>query len=335
MYHVLRDQTNLLGDYSCIGAKCWLCDENTHQPQNCPQTHFVVDKQAVIERHIQNQKDFATRFQRKSRNKFHALTRKPHMATAIERIHTLKNQITTSLTDASGTMNNVQKSKKQTTIPPEELENDSLNNSDIIDAIYETLARIKDEETGVVRLVKPKRSTQAFENPSKFELSRSATMKQNGEAIFIPMKVKIQDKNRKKIDEVEIDQVRNYEIYFPHNNINKVIEQFENGKRQKRATRFNLSTEQDVMYFKMKLGKIFEKSRKRTGTIDSINSGTPSMSPTPIAKGKTSIMSSSKRGIVIPYVRQRSRSVKDDIVEAVTLTKKKSNAVRTSSWSGA
>jgi len=333
MYHVLRDQTNLLGDYSCLGAKCSLCEENTHLPQHCPQTHFVVDKQAVIEKHIQNQKDFATRYQRKSRNKFHALTRKPHMSNAVERIHTLKNQITTSLTDASGTLNNVQKSKKQTTIPPEELEkDDSLNNSDIIDAIYETLARIKDEETGVVRLMKPKKSTQAIDSPSKFEISRSATMKQTGEAIFIPMKVKITEKNRKKIDEVEIDQVKNYEIYFPHNNITKVIEQLENGKHKKRATRFNLNTEQDVLYFKMKLGKIFEKSRKRNGTIDSLNSGTPSITPSPLAKGKS--ITSSKRGIVIPYVRQRSRSVKDDVVEGVTLTKKKSN-VRTSSWSGA
>jgi len=167
MYHVLRDQTVLLGDYTSIGMKCYLCDENDHLSQDCPQTHFVPDKQAVIDKHIQKQNDFMVKYQRRNRAKFHSLTRKPHMATAVERIHTLKNQITTSLTDASGTMNNVQKSKKQTTIPPEELEADSINNSDFLEAIYQTLARIKDEETGVVRLVKPKKIDPSFRNYSE------------------------------------------------------------------------------------------------------------------------------------------------------------------------
>jgi len=270
MYYVIKDQVNLLQENSLLGAKCLLCEDKKHLVQNCHYTHYVADKQAIIQKHLQDQKDYAEKFQRRNRKRFHALTRKVNVNEATERVHTLKNQATTSMTEASGTLNNIRKSRKQITNPHDDFEDFDEDNTEAAQSAYQTLARIKDEDTGVTKLIKPNKWSHRFD--SHADLNRSVTMRQSGEAIFMPLKVKITEETRNKLDEVVIDQVKNYEIYFPHNNIRKVIEQIEYSRSKKKTLKIDLNDEQDIAYFKMKLGKIFDKNKKGLKTMGSSSS---------------------------------------------------------------
>jgi len=319
MYYVIRDQANLLHDYSKLGTKCQLCDNKNHLVQNCPLTHFVADKQTIIQKYIQDRKEFGEKYQRRPRTKFHALARKVDVDEATERVHTLKNQGTTSMTEASGTLNHIRKSKKQITSPDELDDDELMDNTEITNSVYQTLVRIKDEDTGVVRLVKPNKAANGLD--SKFELNKSPTLKPKGEP---RLSLKIPEKNT---EEVVFDQVKNYEIYFPHNNVTKVIEQIEYAKSKKKTLKIDLNLEQDVALFKMKLGKIFDKSRKRMGTggVDS---------PRSLASSRRSIMPTKKAQPSTPtaYVKKRSKSVKEDNIPPPAVLLKKSSSQRKSSW---
>jgi len=118
------------------------------------------------------------------------------------------------------------------------------------------------------------------------------------------------NKKRQKIDEVVIDQVKNYEIYFPHNNITKVIEQLDYTKNKKKYFKTRLATEQDIAQFKARLGKLFDKT-KRMNSKEVLNS--PKLS-------RSGTMKST-------YVRQRSKSVKGDNPE-LSYVRKRSGSVK-------
>ena len=323
MYYVIKDQANLLHDYSKLGTKCQLCDDKRHFVQNCPLTHFVADKQMIIQKYIQDLKEFGEKYQRRPRTRFHALARKVEVDEAIERVHTLKNQGTASMTEASGTLNHIRKSKKQIT-SPDELDDDELlmDNTEITNSVYQTLVRIKDEDTGVVRLVKPSKAGNGLDSK---DLNKSSTLKPNGAARVSV--VRILENGEKHTEEVIFDQVKNYEIYFPHNNVTKVIEQIEYARGKKKTLKIDLNLEHDVALFKMKLGKIFDRSRKKMGTggVDS---------PRSMASSRRSIMPPKKSQPATPtsYVKKRSKSVKEDVVPPPAVLLKKISSKRKSSW---
>jgi len=304
MYHVLKDQTNLLQDYACVGTQCWLCGDSHHIAGYCPKAHLCLDKQEVIQQHLEKTQEFYKNFKRNNRPKYHALTKLNETRKASGKIHSLRNQMTTSMTEVDSTLHDLRKSRKQISGPADDYLEGASEDSQNIEGFYPTLVHANEEDAGFIRFKREKK----FGSNNKEVFNKSYTMKHQGEAAFSPLKVKLHEPKRYKIEEVVIDQVKNYEIYFPHNNITKVIEQIEYSRSRKKYFKTKLMTEQDITQFKAKLGKLFDKT-KRMGSVEIL---------------KSPINRPSSRS---PYVRQRSKSVKDVNAE-LSYTRKRSGSVK-------
>ena len=296
MYQMLKDKTNILKDYSSIGEKCYVCNGESHLFRNCPETHLVIDKRSIIREHLKTTKSFEQKYKRKSRKRFHVLVKQRSVKTAILKIKTedfMKNQVTTSMTDMDANSSEQNNRTRKDTIFAEEIE-EELDHIELRKGQFYTLKRIKDFDTGVMRLVKER------DIIKKSEMKRAVTMKQNGENAYASIHIQTVQDIRQSNDEVIVDQVRNYEIYFPHNNITKIIQNLESKNHQNKNSRINQSSEQDFTFLKLKLGRIFERSRKKTSSDVSSREGSPSVSR------RKSLFHKSPRPILM---RQRSKSV--------------------------
>jgi len=307
MYHVLKDQINILQDYTCIGSQCCLCGKSDHIAGSCPRAHFILDRQEVIQQHLKRSKEFFKNFKRGNRQKYHALTKLQEVRKATYKITSFKNQMTTSMAE----IDDLRKSRKQISGPVEEFHEGFTDDSRFFESCYPTLIHSNEDEMGIFRFKKEKK----LRNNSRDGFNKSVTMKHQGEAAFVPLKMKIIEPQRHKIDEVVIDQFKNYEIYFPHNNITKVIEQMEYTRSKRKQFKTKLATEQDIIYFKARLGKLFDKT-KRMGSSEILKS--PQLNKT-----------ASKS----PYVRQRSKSVREDNQDPSEI-RKRSESVKTKYFSG-
>lgn len=297
---MLKDKANLYRDFGCIGLCCYICDQGDHIAKYCPQTHLILNKPRIIKQYIDEEQSFADSFNRKKKKRFHALLQLRILQKTVRSMRTgdtLKNQ-TTTFTDGDLNVSDVIRAKRPTFIVPDD---DADGETEYLETMpYQTLTRIKDEETGVVRLVKPK--TRSIGKESRPDLLRSVTMKNALESTTKSIHLEMISG---RSQEVVIDQMKNYEIYFPHNNIRKLIEQLENLRLKKKTYKINLASEQDVHHFKMKLGKIFHRTKKMTW-VDISSKGEIS----PKSRRKSMFYRKSVKPV---YVRQRSKSVGKDV----------------------
>jgi len=191
MYHVLKDQVNLLQDYACLSSQCWLCGDSNHIAGHCPKAHLCLDKQEVIKQYLQKGQEFSKNFKRNSRPRYHALTKLTEVKKASSKALSLKNQATTSMTEVESTMLEFRKSRKQISGPAiDEFPEGWANDSEIIETGNPTLIPSNDD-VGALR----KRKDRKFGN-SRETITKSITMKHHGEAAFLPMKVKIVEQKK-------------------------------------------------------------------------------------------------------------------------------------------
>eukprot|EP01017_Pseudomicrothorax_dubius_P044430 TRINITY_DN7503_c0_g2_i1.p1 TRINITY_DN7503_c0_g2~~TRINITY_DN7503_c0_g2_i1.p1 ORF type:complete len:574 (+),score=118.23 TRINITY_DN7503_c0_g2_i1:179-1900(+) len=232
----IRDKLMLEGDYNLMNTICYGCDELGHVATKCPKINYRPDYQGFIKYYLVLREVFMKRFERKHYTRFNSLGK-------LKKIINAKARVIKSAGGFHNTFSNLRRVDSIGGNGKEEEQNGNNNN----------FLHVKKAPKGKTAALEPitqstsTRSTHysefAPELRSKFEYSApkvlSATEKRiindqliefeklfDGPTEDRPSIFEMKSTNdEKKVLEVEqnFDCLYNFEIYFPHNNIHRII----------------------------------------------------------------------------------------------------------------
>jgi len=295
MYHMVKDKVNLYQDYKSIGTTCLICGTPSHIHLDCFASHLLGMKEEVIRQYRANRKQFDNLYERKPRRRFNAKTdhkeiqlrTKQYRMTESLKSHPVTQVDLTDKEKGKGKRRqiSIQIHKDEENSPLADKDypvergqskqsKQSKHESTSIDLSGEELESIQQYD----RLDVPKSQKVFSENKgSKNHVTKASTTLQALMAGDLTQrqryrKVLLENRGLSEDDfmsteiweEPQIDQIKNFQLYFPHNNFTKIMEQWEYNKKNKNRKHLGirLDTEQEIVQFKKKLGQIFEKTKR-------------------------------------------------------------------------
>jgi len=72
-------------------------------------------------------------------------------------------------------------------------------------------------------------------------------------------------------EEIRFDAVHNFEVYFPHNNVTKILDELEAKRKNVRTIGARFTSANEMNLFKIKLGRILEKSKLKKNMLKNSN----------------------------------------------------------------
>lgn len=274
---MIRDSIVLYNTNQYINLKCYSCGSLQHTVAHCPSLHFTLNKQEVIQEYLDEEKRFSTSFARRPRTKFRALSN-------LELVQESASQIQMG---------------QQT-----EVENDMEDNEFTVGGgSYSSIDEIFDRKVydpKPLDFVADTTHMKYLEFPDGFRYSSAQTLNHiPGSKRMRPKVGEIETFMRDNYDQVHhnlnIDRVKNFEVYYPMNNITKLMVEFEKVRLEKIV--------QMRLGFKAKhLGPLLVKSfkmheRKTTSNLPSSTPLTklPSLRTKPIKRHSVNISNIGRR----------------------------------------
>lgn len=211
MFHFIKDRINISQDMSHIEVTCFSCHTRGHLARDCNQIHYVPQKMEVIQNHLKRQEHFRSKFRRKNRERFWALTSIPNLSEAAEMM---------------------QEDYSDYTISDEELSQDSL---DIIlerNLIIIPGAEMNDMKTRKVERRNKSNRYSAQQLIGEIINANSALATRfsyTSQTVTATKEEHLSSKAPAQNDLVffSIDKVENFEVYYPQFNIRTMIQKFE------------------------------------------------------------------------------------------------------------
>jgi len=249
MFHMIKDNLATYEKYQILKVKCQICQQEYHFEDICPSIHYVPDKFEVIQQHLMDQQEFADDFMRRSRTRFKPRENLTTLSTMISNITSQKRLMTPSR-EISLMDLKVHDSPESPVISPHKSwahddrnsfffqTNTPVNNTANLSAKRITLKGFGfpdteinlDEVGGSVTIQKnPRYDLKVVEGPDYIDWAEKYNF--------------------------EFDKIWNYEIYFPHNNLTKILDSSQPFKFMK-----NLS---DIEVLKNHLGRFFKATGQK------------------------------------------------------------------------
>jgi len=292
MYHMVKDKVNLYHDYKTIGTTCLICGSPSHLHPDCFGSHLLGIKEEVVKQYRASRKLFENHYERKPRRRFNAKIdhKEIQLRTKQYRMtESLKSHPVTQI-DLNGTDKEKPERGKKRQVSVrihKETENSPLARETTVErghskpestSIDLSGDELQDSSQQHDRLDVP-RSQKIFSDnkDSKVQITKASTTLQ---ALFAGdltqrqryRKVLLENRGLSEDDfpsteiweEPQIDQIKNFQLYFPHNNFTKIMEEWEYNKKNKnrKYLGIRLDTDQEIVQFKKKLGQIFEKTKR-------------------------------------------------------------------------
>lgn len=284
---IIKEKLMLNRDYSLINKSCYSCKQFTHTVEECPKLHFVPNIERIIKQHTFPSTNQRSAFVRKERKTLHALFSRMRCKKAQRsfQIMTKRKSVVLEESDSSSD------SKEKINDVPEE---DSFGESqesfrkkreDFLLNQYKTSktdgSKTSKDESSENPFINPESNGQDPKggfSPKVMLEHQKSNPDQNSKNIIMVKKFSAPE-NRQVIvcDEIEIDRVCEFQIYFPMFNIEKIIESYGktlqlereiNRKYLKRYREFKKYTFfQNIILEKFwKEAKIRKKKRKENAT---------------------------------------------------------------------
>lgn len=200
-FQQIYDSINLYSSYQYLDSKCYHCGKIDHVILNCPSCHVRINKQKVIGNYLQEQAEFRKHFKRSQRRKFNA--RKE-----IEIVQETATRIQLDF-------------ETELRLFEEEFFEESVEFSDtdeILECnIYDTTPIVYFDESGIPRTFDPETNKYWKKYQYKKPVNVKGERKQPDEIDLF-----IQKNYDPYYRSVSIDQIRNFEIYYPNGNMAKL-----------------------------------------------------------------------------------------------------------------
>jgi len=249
---MLKDKINIYQQYSVLQMKCASCGSEDHIIENCPKVHLVLPRDQVIKNYLEETNSQSRSYKRADKRRFNALLDlieiQKRAKVLIKRIGTLGT--TNSESELDNHHNKRRRSSYFGLVPGDGTVNTSYSSTTNLSDIGDNMGILK-----VKRRVSetPERNNRA----ASFSL---ADLDERKKAIpFLPEFEKRIFHNYE--ESIVFDQVKNFQIYFPHNNVVKILEELEAKRKNLKTIGLNFNNVNEVNLFKIKLGRILEKSR--------------------------------------------------------------------------
>jgi hypothetical protein len=206
-FHSIQNNLIIYDNYEQISVQCYSCKEFGHIARLCPKTHCVFEREAVIRLYIQEQKRFMKNFRRKNRHRF-------NWRGSLQALEESAKWIQDDYGDRS--------------LSEDELSQDSL---DLI--LEKNLILVPNAE---INDMKSRRGNDNRRKSKKFTVDFNFF--QEIDHINNMLGDKISDESieiHARNDHLyfNIDRVENFELYFPHNNIQHQIRDLEKRRLEK------------------------------------------------------------------------------------------------------
>jgi len=238
MYFTIKDRVNLYQDYKVLRMTCYSCDKKGHYVSNCPYLHYIPSRRRVAGEYLKEHQAFCKSFKRGLRKRFHVLKQ-------IEQLEFPARMIVNN--HRSGKQGFIPRRMSQTLVP---IHSFPLPNPK--DEAEGTGTAEKEAEQGFdpntfpadlkkSQTYMPRTDSGAFSRLRTEDFKNSVKTGPDseegiGESIINMKPISLLDRfplQSSRENEVIFDSVMNFQIYFPHNNIKKIIENINKDKMKK------------------------------------------------------------------------------------------------------
>ena len=202
---MIKDQMVLLENYTGLKIECYSCKSSKHTVARCPDLHYGVQKQKVIEKFLLNFKIFGRKFERRKRTQ-----KKPlKYVQRITQNFQIKNRDLLEFEFmAAQSKDNLSEYNRANTG-----QHSPLHRTSTIPTRHQQLEDFAEQFSIMNKRIRSRA-------PHEFEqhIQEQARINQMGQDDFDS-----EDKGTPfSINNPTLDRVKNFEIYFPHNNFTKI-----------------------------------------------------------------------------------------------------------------
>ena len=233
LFHMIQDKINLYEDYTSLNTVCQICDQRRHLSYKCPRVHYILDREAVIRNHILERKKFDRAFTRRSRREANVLGNLSKLQDNVERIRS----------DFASV-----------------ILNEGASNSRHFKYTHGDLSEVDTHQATSLALMKRGFTSKASMHNATFH--DLIFLEEENPGKYAVMIARNQPRSFRDLDledKEEFDRAKNYQIYFTHNNLAKLIEKAMQD-RQIKASGLNIRREVgETEYLKSSLGGFFQK----------------------------------------------------------------------------
>ena len=268
MFCMIKDRIVNYQEYEILDLKCAVCQESDHLLEKCPQVRYVPDAQEIVKNHLEEVARFRKSFQRIERKRFHALISLKPIEIAcfnmcrnhFDKLMEIRGPDVPSLClDETEEQRSKSIGRPSFSLP---LHNNTNHKSHVLSESapknlrFSTLI-VKDASRDTKTIL-------AALNSRKLE-----DMKLHPETVYnAQMTFKIKDGELIPVDDdfedlenFVFDRVMTYPVYFPHNNINKIVDRME--KKEKGTAGQSSEEIKKLKHHLRRFFKALEKQRAR------------------------------------------------------------------------
>lgn len=210
---MIKDSINLYENYKYLNLKCFSCGSELHTVANCPEMHVVINHQVAIQNYIEEYEDFKRTFNRRYRSRFSALKNLEQLQEAAsqaqithqnEQCYELDLEEEFVAQGEGGSYSSVDEVLDRKIYDPKPL--DFIADTVHMQYLDLTDAYRRQTSLGTMsQIPASKRSKQKFGETEMF-------MRNNYDPYF---------------HNLNLDRVCNFEVYYPNNNIARLMVDFE------------------------------------------------------------------------------------------------------------
>jgi len=215
MFHFIKDNINLYNDYTQLQLECYFCGTLNHIGRSCSDAHFKPNREEVITDFMNKEKAKMKKFKRRSHERFNPRENLKELTSIAVMIQEDYNDYTLSDEDLSqDSLDNILE-RNLFLVPGAEMHDIKHRKIDRKRKSTRMSQNLLFEQLNNLNDIIGRRGSQMTSNLNQQDIPPQDPMviKSNGEFIFF-----------------SIDKVENFELYYPQNNIIKIITEFERSR---------------------------------------------------------------------------------------------------------
>lgn len=201
---MIKDQIQLQSNYAALNIECFSCKSTKHTVMKCPDLHYGVQKQKILEKYERELRMFGKKFERRKRGKGNFTFQKMQKRTQIFQRNYQDILAEDMRENAKNTNDSFHEPEKEKHMPYLR-SNSIIGRGQYLEDFAEQFS-IKNKRA---KSLAPQEFTQHFQEQAR--MNQMNNFDNNSKDL------------RASEDNPTFDKIKNFEIYFPHNNFSKIL----------------------------------------------------------------------------------------------------------------
>jgi len=244
-FHMLKDKLSIYNDYNGIEIQCQVCHKDDHTSDKCRKIHFVASTSYIINHYLMEEREFRSNYQREGLRSPNTYLNLKDIQDAVKRIQ--KSGLIPEVSNAEPKGSEESESEDSQASEVSGLDIDTKKVGFIFPSHLANGRHPEDE------------SSEEGDDPNNNRCSIQIKRDSRVESSYITNH-RITYLFQPNTFEYDFDKVHNFQFYFPHNNIAKILD---NATVKKKVKVNQMTPAQEAEHLRIKLGKFFSKKQKQ------------------------------------------------------------------------